>query len=128
MERHEFSMIPVQQKGAYMPQAPLALMDHLDNFFIQLIRHFPWDLFPWAAQLSLTDQRAFVLDVLQAVHQRDPERLHECIEDWRATAESLKNIAFMKAFEQPYDPGDYMPWEQVRGELDVSRDPEAGRG
>ena len=67
-----------------------------------------------------------MLDVLQAVHQRDPDHLRECIEDWKATAESLKNIALMKAVEQPYDPGDYIPWEQVRGELSVSRDPDAG--
>jgi hypothetical protein len=119
-------MVPVQEKWAYMPQDTLALMDNLDNFLIQLVRHFPWDLFPWAAQLSLTDQRTFLLDVLQAIHQRDPERLHAGIEDWQATAESLKNIPFMKAFEQPYDPGDYVPWEQVRGERDVARDPEAG--
>src|SRR5919108_3062388 len=111
-----------------MAQNTLTSMDMLDSFLIQIVRHFPWDLFPWAKELTLTDQRAFILDVLQAVHSRDSERFHECLEDWRATVETLHNPDFMKAWQQPYDPGDYVPWEQVRGELDVLRDPEAGRG
>ena len=110
-----------------MAQNTLTSMDMLDSFLIQIVRHFPWDLFPWAKELTLTDQRAFILDVLQAVHSRDSERFHECLEDWRATVETLHNPDFMKAWQQPYDPGDYVPWEQVRGELDISRDPEAGR-
>lgn len=111
-----------------MAQNTLSSMDMLDNFLIQIVRHFPWDLFPWAKELTLTDQRAFILDVLQAVHSRDSDRFHEYLEDWRATVETLHNPDFMKAWQRPYDPGDYVPWEQVRGELDVSRDSEAGHG
>ena len=110
-----------------MAQNTLTSMDTLDNFLIQIVSHFPWDLFPWAKELTLTDQRAFILDVLQAVHSRDSERFVECLDDWQATVETLHNPDFTKAWEQPYDPGDYVPWEQVRGEVDVSRDPEAGR-
>jgi hypothetical protein len=110
-----------------MSQDTIASMDMLDSFLIQIVRHFPWELFPWAKDFSLADQRAFILDVLQAVHSRDPERLRECLEDWQATVETLHNPDFMKAWQEPYDPGDYVPWEQVRGDLDLSRDPEAGR-
>jgi hypothetical protein len=110
-----------------MAEDTVAAMDSLDSFLIQIVRHFPWELFPWATACSLTDQRAFILDVLQAVHSRDPERLRECLEDWRATAEALHNPDLMKAWKEPYDPGDYVPWEQVRGALDLSRDPQAGR-
>jgi hypothetical protein len=110
-----------------MPRDTIISMDMLDSFLIQIVRHFPWELFPWAKEFSLTDQRAFILDVLHAVHSRDPGRLQECLEDWRATVETLHNQDFIKAWEQPYDPGDYVPWEQVRGALDLSRDPEAGR-
>jgi hypothetical protein len=110
-----------------MAQDTLTSMDKLDSFLIQMVRRFPWELFPWAKEFSLADQRAFLLDVLQAVHSRDAQRLQECLEDWQATAEALHNPDFMKAWQQPYDPGDYVPWEQIRGELDLSRDPEAGR-
>jgi len=77
-----------------------------------------WELFSWARELNLTDQRAFILDMLQAVHSRNPEQLQECREDWRATVETLHNPDVMNACEQLYDPGDYVPWEQVRGSLD----------
>ena len=110
-----------------MAQDTIISMDILDKFLIQIVRHFPWELFPWARELNLTDQRAFILDVLQTIHSRDPERLQECLEDWRATVETLHHPDFMKAWEQPYDPGDYVPWEQVRGGFDLPRDPEAGR-
>jgi hypothetical protein len=111
-----------------MQEDTIISMDMLDSFLIQIVRHFPWELFPWAKELNLADQRTFILDVLQAVHSRDPEKLQECLEDWRATVEALHNPDFMKAWQQPYDPGDYVPWEQARGELDLSRDPETGRG
>src|SRR5882724_12619176 len=48
-----------------MARDTLTSMDMLDNFLIQIVRHFPWDLFSWAKELTLTDQRAFILDVLQ---------------------------------------------------------------
>jgi hypothetical protein len=54
-----------------MAQDTLASMDELDNFLIQMARQFPWELFPWAKEFSLADQRAFILDVLQTVHSRD---------------------------------------------------------
>lgn len=111
-----------------MSQDTLISMDTLDNFFIQMVHHFPWDLFPWAKELCLADQRAFLLDVLRAVHSRDAQQFRECLEDWQATVEALHNPGFMQAWQQPYDPGDYVSWEQARDELDVSRDPEAGRG
>jgi hypothetical protein len=110
-----------------MAQDTLTSMDMLDKFLIQIVRNVPWELFPWAKELSLSDQRAFILDVLQAVHSRDSGRLQECLEDWQATVEALHNPDFMKAWQEAYDPGDYVLWEQVRGNLDLSRDPEAGR-
>jgi hypothetical protein len=110
-----------------MVQDTLTSMDKLDSFLIQIVRHSPRYLFPSAEEFSLADQRAFLLDVLQAVHSRDAHRLQEYLEDWQATVETLHNPDLMKAWQQPYDPGDYIPWEQVRGELDLSRDPEAGR-
>lgn len=110
-----------------MPSDMLAMMDKLDIFLMHLVRQIPWDLFPWATQLSVPDQRAFVLDILQAVHSRDLQQLQQCIEDWQATAEALANDALMHAIQQPYDPGDYVSWEQVRGELNLLRNPEEGR-
>jgi hypothetical protein len=92
---------------------------------IQLVRHFTSELFPWAKEFSLADQRAFLLDVLQAVHSRNAQRLQECLEDWQATAKALHIQEFMQVWQQPYDPGDDVPWEQVRSELDLVRDPEA---
>jgi hypothetical protein len=89
-----------------MAQDTLISMDKLDSFLIQMVRYCPWELFPWAKEFSLADQRAFLLDVLQAVHSRDARRLQECLEDWQATAEALHNPDFMKAWQQPYDPGD----------------------
>jgi hypothetical protein len=43
-----------------MAQNTLTAMGMLDSFLIQIVRHFPWGLFPWAKELTLTDQRAFL--------------------------------------------------------------------
>jgi hypothetical protein len=107
-----------------MAQNTLALMDKLDSLLVKLLQQTPWDLFPWALQLSLTDQRAFLLEMLDAVRRRDDGQLSACLEDWQATAEALKNTHLMNIVRQPYDLGDYISWKQVRGELDISSDPE----
>ena len=109
-----------------MSSNTLALMDKLDSLLVRLLQQAPWELFPWAQQLTLTDQRAFILEILEAVHRRDDTRLATCLEDWEATAEALKNSTLMETLRHPYDPGDYIPWEQVRGESDLSHNSEEG--
>jgi hypothetical protein len=57
------------------------------------------------------------LNILQAIHSRDLQQLQQCLEDWQATTEALATDALMDALQQPYDPGDYVSWEHVRGEV-----------
>jgi len=103
------------------------LMEKLDQAWAHMLDVFPWDLFPWAHSLSVEDRRTFLLEVIQAVQQRDRRQLVELLEDWQATAEALTNTHFMQAYQQPSDATDDVPWEQVRGELDdLSHHPEAG--
>ena len=114
--------------GVGMAQDTIAIMDKLDSLLFQVVRNFPWDLFPWAEQLSLADQRAFVLEMLEAVRRRDEGQIAACLEDWKATAEALKNPVLMDVVRKPYDPGDYLPWEHVRGEFGLSSSSEEGSG
>jgi hypothetical protein len=107
-----------------MAQNTIVIMDSLDKFLMHIVRNFPWNLFPWSAQLNLTDQRAFVLEILEAVHRRDDGQLATRIEDWEATADALRNSHLIDIMRKPYDPGDYMAWEQIRGEFDLSGNPE----
>jgi hypothetical protein len=103
-----------------------AFMDNLDKFMARSLDAFPWDLFPWAHSLNADDRRVFFLEILQAVHQRDMRQLAELLEDWQATAEALSNSKFIQAYQQPYDAENDVPWEQARGELDLSGDPKEG--
>jgi hypothetical protein len=103
------------------------LMEKLYQTLEQMLKTFPWDLFPWAHSLSTEDRCTFLLEVMQTVQRRDARQLAELLEDWQATAESLTNTRFMQAYQQPSNATDDVPWEQVRGELDdLSHRPEAG--
>lgn len=109
-----------------MSQDTSALMDTLDELLMEVVARVPM-VFPWAASLSAAERRAFAVELLQAVEARDAGQLTERIEDWRATAEALDNPQFMQAWQRPEDHGEDIPWEQVRGELNLSRDPKPGR-
>jgi len=100
-------------------------MKALDGLLMEVVARVP-RVFPWAASLSAAERRAFAVELLQAVETRDTEHLTELIEDWQSTAEALSNPQFMQAWKQRNDPRDDVPWEQVRGQLDLSRDPQAG--
>lgn len=88
-------------------------------------------LLPWVKHLNTAERVELLADLTQAWAQcrqtGDMQALINVLEEWQATAEALTDPDFMQAWRQPYDPTDYVPWEQVRGELDLSRDPEAGR-
>jgi hypothetical protein len=103
------------------------LMGKLDGFLTEVVQRLPLDLFPWASSLSAEDLQAFTVELLQAVYTHNPAQLTELIEDWRATAEALSNPGFMQAWKQRDDFSDAIPWEQVRGELNLSSDPKPGR-
>ena len=108
-----------------MSQETSALIETIDGVLMEVVTRLP-PLFLWMASLSAADRRAFAVDLLQAVQARDVAQLTELLEDWQATAEALGNPQFMQAWKQRNDPRDDVPWEQVRGQLDLSRDPQAG--
>jgi hypothetical protein len=112
--------------GSAMEHDTLALMEKLDQFLVRAVDMFPWDLFPWAQSLSGDDKRVFFLEILQAVQRREKGQFEELLEDWQATAEALSNSIFMQTYQQPYNAEDCVPWEQVRGELNLSSGPEQG--
>lgn len=109
-----------------MSQDTSALMDTLDALLMEVVTRLP-TVFPWAASLSAPERREFAVGLLQVVQSRDVPQLTELLADWQATAEALNNPSFMQAYQQPDDPDADIPWEQMCGQLNLSRDPEAGR-
>ena len=103
-----------------------AVLAHIDGIASRLA-----ELLPWVKHLNTAEQAELLADLTQAwvqVRQTgQTQALTEVLEDWEATAEALQDSQFMHTWQQPHRPDDYVPWEQVRGELDLSRDPEAGR-
>jgi hypothetical protein len=98
------------------------LMQDLEGW----VSHFLQDL-PWAKNLEKAEQIELIRDLLQAVRDHDQALMETLLQEWQATAETLANPAFMQAYQRPNDPQTDVPWEQVRDELDLPRNPEAGR-
>jgi hypothetical protein len=108
-----------------MSQDATALMDTLEGFMLELVQRLP-AFFPWVASLRPADRRTLALELLQAVHAGDMDQLAELLDDWQATAEALNNPGFLEAWRKPDNPEEEISWEQARGELNLSHDPEMG--
>jgi hypothetical protein len=77
--------------------------------------------------LNAANVRAFTVELSQAIEGHDSAQRSELLEDWRVTAETLKNPDFMQAYRQSDDLAQDIPWDQVHGEFDLSRDSEPER-
>ncbi len=109
---------------------PNPMTNDVLTYFDGLSNHLE-SLLPWVKHLNATERAELLADLTHAwgqVRQTGQiQALTDVLEDWEATAEALQDSQFIHTWQQPYHPDDYVPWEQVRGELDLSRDPEAGR-
>lgn len=109
-----------------MADDPVALMDKLNDFRTDIFNRLHWQ-FPWFADLNDDERHAFLVDLLQALHTRQPRQLQTVVEEWQATAEAIKNPSFMAAWRESDNADDYVPWEQVRGDPSLPSDAEEGR-
>jgi hypothetical protein len=109
-----------------MTRDAMALMDTLDGLMKEVVERLS-ALFPWVSSLNTADRREFAVELLQAVQARDMVPLIELLEDWQATAEALGNPRFIQSWQRSDHLDENIPWEQVRGELDLSHNPETGR-
>lgn len=90
------------------------LLEHLERWLIHMVGQFPWALVPWARALDLSNQRALIVDLLNAAQNRNPDELQECLEDWQATVDTLQHPEVMQVLQQPDNPTDDVSWEDVR--------------
>ena len=90
------------------------MMTHLEGMASRL-----GQLLPWVKQLDAAERAELLSDPTQAWFQvrqtGQTEALTEVLEDWEATAEPLTHRSFMETPQHPYDPNDFVPWEQVQG-------------